>query len=124
MVAGSTPSDYRTSSGLPEPDQSARQGRSPDDQKKQPTDDAVRKDPRTHPADSSKAAIMNRRLKTAQEVADLIQLNKFWVHAATRANQIPQIRLGRNTRHSDEAIDEWLSEIQSGQNSRTAGRRH
>lgn len=55
---------------------------------------------------------MNDRLLTAQEVAELLQVDKSWVYAATRANQMPHVRLGRYVRFREDAIIEWLRQLE------------
>jgi len=56
---------------------------------------------------------MTPRLLTADEVAELLQVEKSWVYAACRSGRIPHIRLGRYVRFSELAIEEWMVEIQA-----------
>lgn len=64
---------------------------------------------RRAPADGDR----NRaRLLTAAEVADRLSVTPGWVYAATRANRLPHVRLGRYVRFRADAIDRWLAELE------------
>ena len=51
---------------------------------------------------------MSPRLLTADEVADMLRVDKSWVYAATRSGRIPHIRLGRYVRFNEDAVTEWM----------------
>lgn len=55
---------------------------------------------------------MSPRLLTADEVAEMLRVDKSWVYAATRANRIPHLRLGRYVRFSESALEAWISDCQ------------
>jgi excisionase family DNA binding protein len=59
------------------------------------------------------------RLMTAQEVADRLGVTKDWVWAQARAGRIPHVQLGRYRRFQEDALDEWLAELEQ----RSAARR-
>lgn len=54
---------------------------------------------------------MTPRLLTADQVAEMLQVDKSWVYAACRSGRIPHIRLGRYVRFSEPAIEEWMSKM-------------
>jgi len=54
---------------------------------------------------------MTPRLLTADQVAEMLQVDKSWVYAACRSGRIPHIRLGRYVRFSEPAIDEWMADM-------------
>jgi len=56
---------------------------------------------------------MTPRLLTADQVAEMLQVDKSWVYAACRSGRIPHIRLGRYVRFSEPAIENWMAEIQA-----------
>ena len=63
------------------------------------------------------------RLLVASEVAELLRVTTAWVYAATRANQLPHVRLGRYVRYRESAVLAWLdAEEQGGDCSRAACR--
>lgn len=52
---------------------------------------------------------MNRQILVADEVAELLRVDKQRIYELVRTNQIPVIRLGeRQYRFSAEAIQQWL----------------
>jgi excisionase family DNA binding protein len=53
-------------------------------------------------------------LLTADEVAGLLQVTAAWVYAQTRADRIPHVRLGRYVRFRQDAIEQWVARIESG----------
>ena len=55
-----------------------------------------------------------RRLLTAQDVAEFLQVKMSWVYAEARANRIPHVRLGRYTRFDPESIEAWAAEREQG----------
>jgi excisionase family DNA binding protein len=52
------------------------------------------------------------RLLTVYEVAERLGMTKDWVWAQVRAGNIPYVPLGRYRRFREEAIDEWLRELE------------
>ena len=51
---------------------------------------------------------------TASEVAELLALPESWVREATRAGQLPHLKLGRYRRYSRHIIAAWLEQQQAG----------
>ena len=49
-------------------------------------------------------------LLVASEVAELLRVTTAWVYAATRANRLPHVRLGRYVRYRESAVLAWLAE--------------
>ena len=70
-------------------------------------------DPDVGSYDSGRGRKMKPRLLTAEEVSEILRVEKSWVYAATRENQIPHLRLGRYVRFSEEAIEEWMGSLES-----------
>jgi excisionase family DNA binding protein len=64
---------------------------------------------RRAPADAERN---HSRLLTAAEVADRLSVTPGWVYAATRANRLPHVRLGRYVRFRADTIDRWLAELE------------
>lgn len=62
---------------------------------------------------------MSPRLLTADEVAEMLRVDKSWVYAATRSGRIPHIRLGRYVRFNEDAVIEWMLSL-SEQSSRSS----
>jgi excisionase family DNA binding protein len=52
------------------------------------------------------------RLLTAEEVAERLGMTKDWVWAQARAGRIPHVQLGRYRRFREDALDEWLAELE------------
>jgi excisionase family DNA binding protein len=52
------------------------------------------------------------RLLTAHEVAERLGVTEDWVWAQARNGTIPYVPLGRYRRFREEAIDQWLRELQ------------
>jgi excisionase family DNA binding protein len=52
------------------------------------------------------------RLLTVEEVADRLGVRKEWVWAQARAGRIPHVRLGRYRRFREEAIEDWLRQLE------------
>ena len=55
---------------------------------------------------------MTTKLLTAHVVAERLGVTPAWVWAQTRAGLIPHVRLGRHRRFREEAIDEWLRQLE------------
>jgi excisionase family DNA binding protein len=52
------------------------------------------------------------RLLTVDDVAERLGVTKDWVWAQARAGRIPHVQLGRYRRFREEALDEWLDELE------------
>lgn len=65
---------------------------------------------------------MLTRLLTAEDVAERLGVTTAWVWAQTRAGRIPNVRLGRYRRFREEAIEEWLEQLESGRDMPGPGR--
>jgi excisionase family DNA binding protein len=62
------------------------------------------------------------QLLTAEQVAQRLGMTKGWVWAQVRADRIPHVRLGRYRRFREEAIDEWVRQLErGGERSRAPG---
>jgi len=57
------------------------------------------------------------RLLTADEVAEMLRVDRSWVYSATRSGRIPHIRLGRYVRFSEAAIETWMAELEGDRTS-------
>jgi excisionase family DNA binding protein len=53
-----------------------------------------------------------KRLLTVEQMAELLQVPRFWIYQRTRTNAIPCIRLGRHLRFDP---DEVLAFFRGGQ---------
>ena len=58
----------------------------------------------------TKPATDGRRLLTAKDVADLLNLPESWVREATREGRIPHLTLGRYRRYQAAEIEAWLAD--------------
>ena len=61
-------------------------------------------------------------LLTAEEVAALLRVTPAWVYAQTRRHRIPHLRLGRYVRYRREALEAWMTEVESTSSSPTGSR--
>jgi excisionase family DNA binding protein len=52
------------------------------------------------------------RLLTVDDVAARLGVTKDWVWAQARAGRIPHVQLGRYRRFREEALEEWLDELE------------
>ena len=52
------------------------------------------------------------RLLTVDDVAERLGVTKDWVWAQARAGRIPHVQLGRYRRFREEALEEWLDELE------------
>jgi len=52
------------------------------------------------------------RLLTAQEVAERLGMTEGWVWAQARKGAIPHVQLGRYRRFREEAIEDWLRQLE------------
>jgi excisionase family DNA binding protein len=55
---------------------------------------------------------MTTRLLTVEEVAERLGMTKEWVWAQARSGRIPHVKLGRYRRFREEAIEQWLRELE------------
>jgi excisionase family DNA binding protein len=62
------------------------------------------------------------RLLTVEEVAERLGVTKDWVWAQARAGRIPRVQLGRYRRFREEALEQWLEdlELRAGEGQRSA----
>jgi excisionase family DNA binding protein len=56
---------------------------------------------------------MSGKLLTADDVAELLGVPTSWVYEQSRAGRIPTVTLGRYRRYRQEAIDEWVQELEA-----------
>jgi excisionase family DNA binding protein len=56
---------------------------------------------------------MSTRLMTAAEVAERLGVPKSWVYEQSRAGRIPTVALGRYRRFREEAVAEWIEQLES-----------
>ena len=61
------------------------------------------------------------RLLTAEEIAERLGMKTEWVWAQARAGRIPHVRLGRYRRFRESAVEAWLSDLETGGTTPTAG---
>jgi excisionase family DNA binding protein len=61
------------------------------------------------------------RLLTVDEVAQRFGVTKDWVWPQARSGRIPHVRLGRYRRFREEAIEQWLEDLER-ESVRTGGR--
>lgn len=59
-------------------------------------------------------------LLTAEDVAALLRVTPAWVYAQTRRKRIPHLRLGRYVRYRREALDAWMTEVETSSSSSVA----
>jgi excisionase family DNA binding protein len=52
------------------------------------------------------------RLLTVDDVAERLGVTKDWVWAQARAGRIPHVQLGRYRRFREEALEQWLAELE------------
>jgi excisionase family DNA binding protein len=52
------------------------------------------------------------KLLTVEEVAERLGMTKDWVWAQARAGAIPYVPLGRYRRFREEAIEQWLRDLE------------
>ena len=56
---------------------------------------------------------MASSLLTAPEVAQMLGVPRTWVYEQTRAGRIPTVTLGRYRRYREEAIKEWIEQLEA-----------
>ena len=59
-----------------------------------------------------------KRLLTVDEVAERLGVTKDWVWAQARAGRIPHVPLGRYRRFREEALENWLDQLEVRPDSR------
>jgi excisionase family DNA binding protein len=59
--------------------------------------------------------LVDDRLLTAAEVAELLSVPLSWVRQETQAERLPHLKLGRYRRYEREAVLAWLETLRSGQ---------
>jgi excisionase family DNA binding protein len=52
------------------------------------------------------------RLLTANQVAERLGVKPGWVWAQARAGRIPHVQLGRYRRFREEALEDWIHELE------------
>ena len=52
-------------------------------------------------------------LLTAPEVAQMLGVPRTWVYEQSRAGRIPTVTLGRYRRYREEAIKEWIEQLEA-----------
>ncbi len=57
---------------------------------------------------------MTERLRTADEIAQLLAVPVSWVREHTRSGAIPHFELGRYKRYREEDVLRWLEELSAG----------
>lgn len=58
----------------------------------------------------------SEQLMTAQEVAGRLGVPASWVYEQSRQGRIPTVQVGRYRRFRREAIDAWITSIETGAN--------
>ena len=56
---------------------------------------------------------MASSLLTAPEVAQMLGMPRTWVYEQSRAGRIPTVTLGRYRRYREEAIKEWIEQLEA-----------
>ena len=56
---------------------------------------------------------MASSLLTAPEVAQMLGVPRTWVYEQSRAGRIPTVTLGRYRRYREEAIREWIEQLEA-----------
>jgi excisionase family DNA binding protein len=54
------------------------------------------------------------RLRTANEIADVLGVPESWVREHTRSGAIPHVKLGRYVRYDLDDVLAWVETIKSG----------
>jgi excisionase family DNA binding protein len=54
-------------------------------------------------------------LLTVADVAQRLGVTREWVWAQARAGRIPHVKLGRYRRFREEAIEEWLANLEKSE---------
>ena len=53
------------------------------------------------------------KLLTAEQVAEQLGMTTDWVWAQARKGAIPHVKLGRARRFREDAVDEWLRQLEA-----------
>jgi excisionase family DNA binding protein len=72
--------------------------------------------PHSHPcgATGANSTQAQDRLRSAEEVAELLAVPVRWVREATRDGRLPVVRLGRYCRYDLDDVRAWVSDQKSG----------
>jgi excisionase family DNA binding protein len=54
------------------------------------------------------------RLMTAQQVAELLEVDPSWIYAETRAGRFPHVRVGRYRRFKLSGVERWIEDHERG----------
>jgi excisionase family DNA binding protein len=68
------------------------------------------------PPPHSPDCVYRERLLTVTEVADLLRVRASWIYERSRrsgADQIPHFKLGKYLRFSEQAVLEWLENLEN-----------
>ncbi|MES1193575.1 MAG: helix-turn-helix domain-containing protein [Solirubrobacterales bacterium] len=55
-----------------------------------------------------------KKLMTAQQVAELLEVDPSWVYQETRAGRFPHVCLGRYRRFRLSAVERWIEDHERG----------
>ena len=66
--------------------------------------------PATIPAIVKREPFTEARLKTVNEVADLLRVSRMTVYRMIKTGEMPAVRVGRNYRLRSEDVDTYLTE--------------
>lgn len=53
--------------------------------------------------------VVDDRLMTTKDLADLLQVSEKWVYKAVGEKQIPHLRIGRFVRFRRDIIEDWIN---------------
>jgi excisionase family DNA binding protein len=67
-----------------------------------------------HAAQHHSASSATNRLMTAQQVAELLEVDPSWIYAETRAGRFPHVRVGRYRRFKLSAVERWIEDHERG----------
>jgi excisionase family DNA binding protein len=67
-----------------------------------------------HAAQHHSESSATSRLMTAQQVAELLEVDPSWIYAETRAGRFPHVRVGRYRRFKLSAVERWIEDHERG----------
>jgi excisionase family DNA binding protein len=67
-----------------------------------------------HAAQHHSEPSATNRLMTAQQVAELLEVDPSWIYAETRAGRFPHVRVGRYRRFKLSAVERWIEDHERG----------
>jgi excisionase family DNA binding protein len=67
-----------------------------------------------HAAQHHSESSTTNRLMTAQQVAELLEVDPSWIYAETRAGRFPHVRVGRYRRFKLSAVERWIEDHERG----------